>query len=117
MKKKWISLLLCACMLTSGFQNGNVYAMEEESCTVEYTDSTETDVYELSFDVEKESEYSWVCTSKDLKFCTVERTDSLGENFQVKPVSVGTELLHFSYVDKEGTAKKNVVYKKIKDKK
>ena len=113
MKKKWISLLLCACMLTSGFQNGNVYAMEEESCTVEYTDSTETDVYELSFDVEKESEYSWVCTSKDLKFCTVERTDSLGENFQVKPVSVGTELLHFSYVDKEGTAKKNVVYKVV----
>ncbi len=149
MKKKWSALLLCACILTSGFQNGNVYAMEEmESGTVEQeemqTDSTETekdlieepvktpevitpsptlrepskveekmDVYEVSFDVEKESEYSWVCTSKDLKFCTVEQTESSEGNFQVKPVSAGTELLTFSGVDKQGVVKKCVTYKAI----
>ena len=82
----------------------------------------ETRVSKLSFDKETDSECSWVCTTKDLKYCTVEKLEAkpsdstiTEEIFKVMSVCEGTELLNFSYIDKQGVVKKNFTYKLVVD--
>lgn len=86
---------------------------EQKHVTITELSEEETGVSKLSLKKAADSECSWICTTKDLKCCTVEKTETkpndsaiTEELFEVKSVSEGTELLNFSYVDKQGVVKK-----------
>lgn len=126
MKRKWSALLLCVCLATGGLQMDSAYALEQQN--VQKSDNSISDFKttesELSFALEKDSGYSWACVTEDLKNCTVkkveEQMDEEGnpeEVFQVRSVCEGTEFLDFSYMDKQGTVKKNLTYKVVVDSK
>ena len=77
MKRKWSALLLCVCLATGGLQMDSAYALEQHN--VQKSDNSISDFKttesELSFALEKDSEYSWSCVTEDLKNCTVKKVE------------------------------------------
>lgn len=124
MKKKWSAVLLCVCMVAGGLQMDHAYAMVESKMQANQTDEInfETNICELSFAVDEGSGYFWSCVTENLETCKVEQMGNwavIEENpvsgFQVSSVCEGTEILDFSYMNEQGTVKKNLTYKVVVD--